>query len=420
MKLKKFRSLIMAFLFISLLVFPALSFSAATDNMYAEITPAAGGDMYKVTINAANKAYEAGQCIIYTSAFGADISKTDSNGNKSNTVLVAKYDLAQYKYVISSIDSAADKEKTSEIPSDGFVIIAGGSSADSLKNAKVGDLILTRNFAALDIQFSIPRLTVKPTIDGVISEKEYGEVVKINKDNPMFDYSTDLTTKGTGVFYAGYDDTNLYLAWKVFTPTHTLTVLDGGMYAQYCIQINLSSVDPRDDKVARSHLEDDTVAANYVSQYGIGVSSDTGETGTVIWMGKNAGVAFSGEAKAIRDDANKTTTYEMAFPWSEFDADNNVAKKDGSKIGIAFSLNVAEVGGDWETVKFRDGGSIIGINDWSKIPSITLAGIPKPAEEAVAQAPTDNPITSDNTLFIYGILLMSSSAVIISLRKKAK
>ncbi|MDF2685347.1 MAG: S-layer domain protein [Clostridia bacterium] len=419
MKNRKIKSFIMAFLFVSLMVSQVLTVSAASDNMYAEITPA-GGTMFTLPIDSANKAFETGRCTIYTPAFGADISKADSNGNKSNTVLVASYDLTQYKYLITAIDSTADKEKNADIPSDGFVIIANGSSATALKDTKIGDVILTRNFAALDIQFSIPRLTAKPTFDGIISDGEYAEITKINKDNPMFDYSMDKSLKGTGVFYAGYDDTNLYLAWNVFTPTHSLPVADANMWSGYCIQINLSNLNPRDDKVARSHLEDDSVAANYVSQYGIGVS-DAGETFVVNWMGRNAGVAFTGEAKAIRDNANKTTTYEIAIPWSEFDPDNNIATKDGNKVGISFSLNVAEQGGEWEVTKFRDGGGIIGINDWSKISVANLIGIPAPENEAADDVVDENAETSDNGLFIYGIMaLICSAFIIVSLRKKVK
>ena len=52
------------------------------------------------------------------------------------------------------------------------------------------------------------------------------------------------------------------------------------------------------------------------------------------------------------------------------------APEAGMKLGLTFSINSTNEedidAGVWKNITYRNGGGVIGRNDWSKIPVITL------------------------------------------------
>ncbi|MBR4467019.1 MAG: hypothetical protein IKS34_01815, partial [Clostridia bacterium] len=66
------------------------------------------------------------------------------------------------------------------------------------------------------------------------------------------------------------------------------------------------------------------------------------------------------------------TVYEVAIPFSEY----GIQPKKGMKIGVTFSVNSTNANDIakkvWKNITYRDGGGVIGRNDWAKIPVITL------------------------------------------------
>ena len=67
------------------------------------------------------------------------------------------------------------------------------------------------------------------------------------------------------------------------------------------------------------------------------------------------------------------TTYEVAIPWAEIGAkDDPFTPEEGLDIGVSLSINSGRKAGDFMNYYLRDGGGVIGRNDWTKIPTITL------------------------------------------------
>ena len=77
-------------------------------------------------------------------------------------------------------------------------------------------------------------------------------------------------------------------------------------------------------------------------------------------------------AACSRDDASQTTVYEVAIPFAEFE----ITPESGTELGLTFSINSTNeedaANKIWKNITYRNGGGVIGRNDWSKIPVITL------------------------------------------------
>ena len=81
---------------------------------------------------------------------------------------------------------------------------------------------------------------------------------------------------------------------------------------------------------------------------------------------------FPGIAGCSRDDAAQRTVYEVGFPWSEFE----LTPEEGMRLGLTFSINSSNeddlANSIFKNLIYRCGGGVIGRNDWSKLPVITL------------------------------------------------
>ena len=174
--------------------------------------------------------------------------------------------------------------------------------------------------------------------------------------------------------FATYDDEYFYFGVIVDSPYHenSLTAENAtNMYNYESIQVNITSVAPNGDYISEhwdNVIDGDAVSTGVVRQYGFCVNDD-GETLSHVWM-PNGGT-HEGEVVCYRDDANGKTYYEVAIPWSECgSAENPVDVTEGGQFGFSVSINSGN--NTFKNILLRDGGGIIGLNDWTKVPVITF------------------------------------------------
>lgn len=140
------------------------------------------------------------------------------------------------------------------------------------------------------------------------------------------------------------------------------------------IQINVLSVSPKSEYILSENWniscgQMDAANNNIFRQYGIGYNNETGEILSCAYF------AMSGENHtwANCSRSGNITTYEFAIPWSDIGPWNeSFNPKSGKQIGFSISINDATAENNFRNITLRDGGGIIGINDLSKIPVITL------------------------------------------------
>lgn len=331
-----------------------------------------------------NKAVVAGDVALFTKAFGKNLT-SGSETYKDFAVLVCTYDHSIFGYKKTSlVDNDSNKASTA-IPADGFVIAVAKSSSEykKLKGIKDTDKFFPHGIQIGDQSIKLIKAKKAPTIDGTISAAEYGTALwKINENNKLWDYSQFEKNNYyvTGEVYATYDDNNFYLGVIVSSPENycPLTPGDpGSMWKYYCIQVNLYSVDPLGDYISEhyDHVIDTKAKDDgNIRQYGFGVN-EKNETLSTVWMGIDS--KFTGQVKVVRDDNAQKTYYEVAIPWNELGTkDKPFSIKGVNKVGFALSINCTNEddvkASKWKNLKMRDGGGIIGRNDFSKGASVTL------------------------------------------------
>ena len=298
-------------------------------------------------------------------------------------VFVMEYDHASYSYkVTASYDlEAADKDAV-EIPADGYVLAIHKHFEKELNGIKATDfskdIFYPHGFRATsDLDAEIYEGTI--TVDGNVSADEYGDAIwVIEQSNELVSYEQfDVDNYySTAEVYLAYDETNLYIGVVVHSPYHINTITSANassMYNSECIQVNVTSVDPTGEYIFANWdnvVNGAAVSANIVRQYGYCVNDD-GETIKCQWMGNTA--AETSTAKCVRDDDNQLTVYEVAIPLAECGAEGEtLTGTAGTVFGFSVSINSGD-GSTFKNIYFRDGGGIIGLNDWTKIPTITLA-----------------------------------------------
>lgn len=342
-------------------------------------------DSTSIRLTKINEPVVPGDVALFTKSFGSSL-KSGSETYKDFAVLVCTYDHKVFGYTKTSlVDNDSDKSSTA-IPADGFVIAISKSQKTEiakLKNIKDGDKFFPHGVRIADLTVTLKKAKTAPTIDGRISATEYGTALwKIDENNKLWDYSQFVKDNYyvKGEVYATYDDNNFYLGVIVDTPENynPCTTADAvNMYKYYCIQVNLYSVDPVGDYISQhfDHIIDQTAYnEGKIRQYGFSVN-DKGETLTVVWMGIDK--TFTGQAKVVRDNAAQKTYYEVAIPWNELGkSDSKFSIKGVDKVGFSVSINCTnkddESAGRWKNLKLRDGGGIIGRNDWSKGVTVIL------------------------------------------------
>jgi hypothetical protein len=298
-------------------------------------------------------------------------------------VFVMEYDHATYSYkVTASYDlEAADKDAV-EIPVDGYVLAIHKHFEKELNGIKATDfskdIFYPHGFRATnDINAEIYEGTI--TVDGNVSADEYGDAIwVIEQSNELVSYEqfTDGNYYSTAEVYLAYDEEYLYVGVVVNSPYHINKITSANassMYNSECIQVNVTSADPTGEYIYANWdnvVNGVAAQSNVVRQYGFCVN-ESGDTIKCLWMGNAA--QENSETKCVRDAENQLTIYEAKIPFADCGAEGEtISGTAGTVFGFSVSINSGD-GNNFKNIYFRDGGGIIGLNDGTMIPTITLA-----------------------------------------------
>ncbi len=230
----------------------------------------------------------------------------------------------------------------------------------------------------VDIQYS----KKAPVLDGEVKTGEYGlKIHSVDYNSDQFLSAFDLKKAVKADFYMTWTDDSLYMAWVVHTDKHTPIPLDselGMAYMWYysCVQFMMSTGAPdASNKVYQTgdwsgdYLEVGLVVADDGSSYKNAWSLPAGgeNLSTDDWD-------FSGK----RDEAKKTTTYEIRLPWKK----TGIEKVgNGIQFGLTYAISDHEVPAeafnaplseDVQFVEWQDG--ILGGKNMDGGAVITLKG----------------------------------------------
>lgn len=176
--------------------------------------------------------------------------------------------------------------------------------------------------AAATANGTIGRLAVPPTVDGVLSDGEWGGM-----DMPLVNYQT-FTIPGQankvnleGEVYLGWDDTHFYLAIEARYRTHRNTYDGFDVWRGDALQMQIATAGGK--RVAFAFAAgDDGVSRGYCS------GKETYEV-----------TATGGEFFVRRDEAAQTTYYEIALPLSRFSEDGALVEGDQLRFSYAMHMN---------------------------------------------------------------------------------
>lgn len=326
-----------------------------------------------------NEVLVAGDVGVFTSEFGKTI-KGFSSAAEDFAVVVAEYDHETFSYVRKSFSAVGEADESTKIPADGFVVVIYKSYTDKINGiSTTANPLFPHGFYSNNgLDAKIDSVKNAPVLDGKVDSKEYGDVMwEIKPDNKLVSYAQFEKNNytSTAKVYATYDADNLYLAVVVDTSIHdnTATTADpSSMWKYTCIQVNVSSYGRDTEYMSENWdfgVNQKSTQDNVMRQYGFGVNND-GETLTCVWQGDPSKKCEN--VKVVRE--GQVTTYEAAIAWSDLNDKDGEAfeAKKGDEIGLSVSFNLGSTSTEFKNITLRDGGGIIGINDWSKVPTITL------------------------------------------------
>lgn len=209
-------------------------------------------------------------------------------------------------------------------------------------------MALPASAASTNAKVSISYLDNAPDLDGVVTPGEYKLAIHSSKDNTdEFDYSLDTDKSIDSEFYMAWDDSSLYMAWVVKADGHYPIPVDydgdndgtKGTETDYkymwkfsCVQFMLSTGAPN---AATKTYQTGVWGGNYL-EVGLSVMAD-GSSYKVAWSKPTGGENLTPDDwdfMGVRDEANKTTTYEVRIDWN---------KSGISKVGndVQFGLTYA-------------------------------------------------------------------------------
>ena len=319
-----------------------------------------------------------GSIVLYSNDFGS----IDADEVKDFAVAIFTYSHEVFEYLLTDFYEVG-KAGDFEAPEDGFAVVIHKSQADYINRAKALDkktpVFPHGVHLYTEADYEIDKAKTDPTIDGVFNKSEWKDylIEKVDSSNHNWSYAQFETNNyyATASYYVTYDDTYLYLCVVVDSPYHycpITTANPGDMWQYECIQAKISSESPAGDyilknfdRVTNKTAENDGVIRNFGF-----AATDGGET--AYYQSGTSYEDFEGMAVCTRDDANAVTVYEVAIPFASI----GVTPEKGTEIGFTFSINSTN-GEDvnknvWKNITYRNGGGIIGRNDWTKIPVVTL------------------------------------------------
>ncbi len=338
-------------------------------------------DATSIRLTKINEAASYGDVALFTHDFYGKNIEFDGDA-ADYAVFVAEYDHKNFGTFITSKKAVGEYDGSDiTIPDDGFVLVIHKTQKDMIDRMTRVDgetSLFVAGVQTCDVGYTITKTDTPITIDGVIDDEwQFYKIDTIDENNSKWTYSNfnDGNYYTTAEYYVCFDDRYVYLAVVVNSPYHYCPVTPAeanGMWKYECIQVKVSVEDPKGEYIAEhyDHVIDKTADNDgIVRAYGFAVNDD-GETCYYENSPKNK--TFGGKAVCKRDDKAQTTVYEIAFDMSEF----GVSIADLDTIGLTFSINSTNeddvAKGTWRNLILRDGGGVIGRNDWAKIPSVSL------------------------------------------------
>lgn len=349
-------------------------------------------DSDSIRLTKIDEAPEAGDVVCFTPMFGETI-EVEGETYADYAILVVEYNAEKYQYLkkaVYNLDDTADKSKIA-IPSDGFVVAIHKDQEKPLKAlAKVKDdgEIYPAAFQPYDFSYEVKKTETPFEIDGKIGDewKDY-LVDSIDETNPSWDYSQfDLQNDSpiTADYYLAYDAKGVYIGLVVNADAcKWMPALDSkdpsknkDMYKYTCIQVNTLDQSPLSDYMIehamggvdpKSHEED------HLRQLGFS-GSDDGNSFYTIWMGgtHEKEIKEGSKYSAIYDEANETITYEVYLTYEEMNIDPTEVK-EGFEFSISVSINSTTQDNTWKNIRARNGGGIIGMNEFTKMPVCVMS-----------------------------------------------
>ncbi len=316
-----------------------------------------------------------GSIVLYTPEYG----KLEKEEVSDFAVAIFTYNHDVFEYLLTDF-SEAGAAGSFNAPEDGFAVVIHKSQNEYINRVKALDnntpIFPHGIHLYTGADYEIDKVKTAPTIDGVFNKSEWKDylIEKVDSSNHNWSYAQFETNNyyATASYYVAYDDTYLYLCVVVDSPYHYCPITSanaGDMWQYECIQAKISSESPAGDyifenfdRVTNKTAENDGVIRNFGF-----AATDSGET--AYYQSGTEYETFEGQVVCTRDDANAVTVYEVAIPFASI----GVTPEKGAEIGFTFSINPTnEVDNVWKNITYRNGGGIIGRNDWTKIPVVTL------------------------------------------------
>lgn len=313
-----------------------------------------------------------GAIVLYTDEYGM----LDAEELEEFAVAVFEYDHEYFGYVMTEFYEIGNA-KDLYVADDGFVLAIHSYQETYIPRAREiaeGTTVFPHGIHLYDdLDYDVDEADTAPTIDGVFNEDEWEDYHIDSIDGENYSWSYAQFDKGdyyaTADYYVTYDDTYLYLCVVVLSPYHYCPITQenaSAMWQYECIQVKYSSQSPAGEYISEHYDRvSDKTADNekVVLSCGFAVN-DLGET---CYYGTTNGLVG-----CSRDDDNQVTVYEVAMPFAEM----GITPEKGMELGLTFSINStneSDVSQNiWKNITYRNGGGIIGRNDYTKIPVITL------------------------------------------------
>ncbi|MBR5859701.1 MAG: hypothetical protein IKZ05_07225 [Clostridia bacterium] len=315
-----------------------------------------------------------GAITLYTSEYGV----ASDDAFEECAIVTFEYDHKYFGYVKKSFKKVGEAKRV-EVPKDGFVLAVHSTQnayIEKLEALSATETAFPHGVHLYDgYDYTVKKTSSAPNIDGVFDKNEWKnfKIEDINADNLSWSYAQFEVGNyySTSSYYVAYDKDYLYLCVVVDSPYHYCPITQsnaGDMWQYECIQVKVSSEAPNGDYIFENfdHVANGKAAKEgVVRSYGF-AANDNNET---CYYEGGITTEFTGKVACSRDDAAQQTVYEVAIPFAEFE----ITPEKGMELGFTFSVNSTnEVDKVWKNVTYRNGGGIIGRNDWSKIPVITL------------------------------------------------
>ncbi len=313
-----------------------------------------------------------GAIVLYTEEYGT----IDAEELAEFAVAVFEYDHEYFGYVMTEFYEVG-KATDVTAADDGFILAIHKYQETYIPRVRdigEGVTVFPHGYHLYDeLDYDVDKTDKAPTIDGKFGEDEWEDyfIDHIDGENESWSYQQFEKDNyyATADYYVTYDDTYLYLCVVVLSPHHYCPITQGNakdMWQYECIQVKYSSQSP---------------AGEYISEHYDRVSDKTADDEKVIlhcgFAVNDAGeTCYYGTTDSLiscsRDDENQITVYEIAMPFAEM----NVVPEKGTELGLTFSVNSTnedDLGKNvWKNIFYRNGGGVIGRNDNTKFPVITL------------------------------------------------